>query len=276
MIDPQHDEAVVLSYQRALGTLLRLISGFATAGALVYLLGWLRTFGYYGAFKAEWILPNLPFGQFASRGIFPILALVFGLYLSFSGIANYRIGIKLTKDLLFQSVLWFIVLVAIFVLPKFGYHTQTTGFTGAAVYLSALFAMTKFGEVVLELSNSGFKWRSNQITRLFWPLFFFGAMTFLFGSKEGERDKREAISDLPSIKIIKSEHMGTIVPDIKTLQEKTQQQEHHSDKELQINVQSTPEGLGRFVYLSPLANLSCCYSWTEGSLLCPYSFSQAR
>lgn len=308
MIDPQHDEAVVLSYQRALGTLLRLISGFATAGVLVYLLGWLRSFGYYGAFKAEWILPNLPFAELASRGIAPIFALLLGLFLSFTDIANHRIGSKLATVMLVTLAMWCMALVASIVLPEFGYHTNAANFAFVCVVASASFAMSKFGEVVFELSKNDFKWRSNQIVAMFWALVFFGAMTFYLGSMEGERDKREATSRLPavalddrssndiwrllaahgelsylvklspdllSIKIIKSEHMGTIAPDIKTLLEKIQQG-HPSDKELQINVQSTPEGLARSVYLSPLANLSCCYSWTEGSLLCPYSFSQAR
>lgn len=307
MIDPQHEEAVVLSYRRALSTLLRLISGLATSGALVYLLGWFRSSGYYGSFKAEWMLPNVPFAEFASRGILPIFALAFGLVISFSEIANKRIGIKHTKDLLVHAIWCFFAIAAIILLGELGYDAHRTSFAVAAVFAFALFAMTRFGGIVLELGKNDFKWRREQILALFWIMLFFVGLAFLLGSMEGDRDKGEATSmlpivawddrstdiwrllavqgelsylvklspDLPSIKITKSENVRTIAPYIKTLNKK-QQQELPSGKELRINERPTPEGLSRFFYISPLANPSCCYSWAEVSPLCPSSFSRPQ
>src|SRR5687768_208209 len=122
MDDTLHDESVVLSYQKALSTLFRLISGLTAVGALLYLLGWVRSYGYYQSFKAEWILPNLSFSEFASRGIWPVSALLLGLLWTFTDIAKHRIGvgIKLTKSLLVMLVMWFVALVAVIVLPKYG------------------------------------------------------------------------------------------------------------------------------------------------------------
>lgn len=291
MIDPHHDESVVLSYQKALSGLLRLISGLAAAGAIVYLLGWLRSSGYYMAFKAEWILTNLSFSELASRGIYPICALFVGLMLSFTDIANNYIGRKLTKIILITLVMWLIAIVVISVLSTLGYYRQAVGFANLAVFTSASVAMTQFGEVVLELSKNDFKLRSTQIRTVVWALLSFGAMTFILGSTEGERDKRNATSTLPhvaltdetadiwrllfiqeevfylvklsedppSVKVIKAEKVGTIAPNIKNLSNKIEQQEHPSSKEPHISA-PMPEGLGCLPYLSASATLSCCYS----------------
>lgn len=244
MIDPKHDESVVLLYHKAISSLVRLITGLATAGAFVYLLGWIRSLGYYGSFKAEWILPNLLFAEFALRGVMPSLAILLGLGISFIQIAKNPIGIKLIKEKLFHSVAWLLSVVAMIFLPIYGEHSMTVTAAGFAVFYSASFAMIQFGEVVLELGKSDFRWRSNQILTLLVALIFFVGMTYTLGSTEGERDKRCATStlplivlddkspdiwrlltapgelyylvklssDMPSIKIIKPEQMKAIVP----------------------------------------------------------------
>lgn len=199
---PRRDESIVRAYQRALSLLLKLVSGLAVGSVVVYVLGWLRSYGYYESFRAEWILIGMPFSEIASRGVYPLGALLFGLLLSFSDVAQRLVRRELRMVIILISVLLFFEAVAIFYYSAIGRFETAARIAGKALVASASFSMLVFGEIVLELDRTNFRWRSEHVLTLMWVLLSFGGVTFLLGSVEGDRDKIETTSTLPHAFIV--------------------------------------------------------------------------
>lgn len=199
MVDPQHDEAVVLAYHTALSKLLRVFSGLALASAIVYVLGWLRLSGYYISFNAEWILSGVTFTELVFHGIWPFSALLLGLLWSFTDIANRLVGRDLNKIILYTLVLTAAGLGLSLVFGAFGDLRAAALAANSALLASASVSMAQFGEVVLELDRNGFRLRSKQIRNLCGALFSFGLMTSSLGVIEGQRDKTDSTSTLPRV-----------------------------------------------------------------------------
>lgn len=194
------DELVVLAYQRVLGKLFQLLSSIATVGVVLYTFGWLRSFGYYDSFSADWILVDLPFSELISRGIYPLIALLIGLLLTFTDVAKLAAD-EIRSVLRICVLLLIIELIAFFYLDSIGSYESASHLAEFILILSASCTMLIFGEIVLELKRSDFSLNSDQVWYVITTLASFGGMVMILGNIEGTRDKNPAFSTLAHVVI---------------------------------------------------------------------------
>ena len=76
-------------YKNVYSTFWKLTTSLIGLWALAYVLGWIRTHAYYISLKAEQLLPELTTTHMAGSSIWPILAVVLGLYFAFSDFSKY-------------------------------------------------------------------------------------------------------------------------------------------------------------------------------------------
>lgn len=179
---------VVEAYQNALTPLTRTTTSLLGLWTIACVLGWKRADAYYTAFGVEWITRNLSILDFLSLSYWPVIALVAGVLITFTDLAD-------RYDKSMKSV-WRTTAAALIFATCLALWTDWQGDYGKSSFIYAVLLFNvgsvlglRLGEQALDLANKNFKWGSSNVWMFFFLCAWFLLIVSSLGSAEGKRDR---------------------------------------------------------------------------------------
>lgn len=179
---------VVQAYQNALAPLTRAATSLLGLWTIACVLGWKRADAYYSAFGADWITRNLSIFNFLSLSYWPIIALVAGVLITFTDLAD-RYD-KSMKNVWRITAAALIITTCLALWANWQGDFEKSSFAYALLLFNVGLALgLRFGEQAMDLANKDFKWGSSNVWTFFFLCAWFLSIVSSLGSAEGKRDR---------------------------------------------------------------------------------------
>ncbi len=200
---PHQSRTVVAAYGRLLRPLGGLLTSLVGIWGVATILGWVRAESYYRSFGAPWLFSSTPLGELVSFTVGPLVALGFGILLTFSDYGDNFSETTLRRISTFLiSVAVLSLLVGIGLRHFWNDLAFAAFWSSAALYLVALVIGGRLAEVALAIYRNNYN--SIIISQLALLTTWYIFNVSVTGTAEGLRDAHPSYTNLNTMVTLKN------------------------------------------------------------------------